>query len=56
MNKFGIQRERINKIQSPLPICLTKPCYFEFIFQSSFMSKTFLILHRVSLFVLIYLI
>ena len=56
MNKFGIQRERINKIQSPLPSYLTKLCYFESIFQSPSMSRTFLILHRGSLFVLIYLI
>ena len=37
---FGIQTERINNMQSPLPIS-TKRCYFESIFQSSFMSRTF---------------
>ena len=56
MNKFGIERERINKIQSALPILFDKLCYFESIFQSPIMSKTLLILYRGSLFVLIYLI
>ena len=39
MNKFGIQIERINKIQSLLPISIDKT--FKSIFQSSFMSKPF---------------
>ena len=53
MNKFGIQINRINKIQSPLPISIDKT--FKSIFQSPFMSRTFLILHRDSVFLLIYL-
>ena len=51
MNKFGIQIERINKIQSPLPISIDTT--FKFIFQSPFMGRTFLILHRDSVFLLI---
>ena len=53
MKKFGIQIERINKIQPPLPIAIDKT--FKSIFQSPFMSRTFSILHRVSVFLLIYL-
>ena len=53
MDKFDIQIERTNKIQSPLPISIYKT--FKSIFQSPFMSRTFLILHRDSVFLLIYL-
>ena len=53
MNKFGIQIERINKMQSPLPISIDNN--FKSIFQSPFMSRTFLILHRDLVFLLIYL-
>ena len=53
MNKFGIQIERINKTQPPLPISIDKT--LKSIFQSSFMTRTFLILHRDSVFLLIYL-
>ena len=38
MIKFGIKIERINKIQSPL--------FFEFIFQSPFMSRTVIKVNR----------
>ena len=55
MKKFGIQIKRINKIQSSLPISIDKTFYFKSIFQSPFMSTTFLILHRDSVFLLIYL-
>ena len=42
MDKFGIQRERVNKIQSPLPILFEKTLLlFESIFKSPFMSRTF---------------
>ena len=54
MNKFGIQIERTNKIQSALPISIDKT--FKCIFQWPFMSRIFLILHRDSVFLLIYLI
>ena len=54
MNIFGIQIERIYKIKSPLPITYFL-CYFKSIFQSPFMSRPFLILHRDSIFLLIYL-
>ena len=53
MNKFGIQIERTNKIQSTLPISIDKT--IKSIFQSPFMSRTFLMLHRDSVFLLIYL-
>ena len=52
MNKFGIQIERINKYNPLDP--LSKVCYFKSIFQSPFMS-TFLMLHRNSVFLFIYL-
>ena len=54
MNIFGIQTERIYKIKSPLPITYFL-CYLKSIFQSPFMSRLFLILHRDSIFLLIYL-
>ena len=54
MNIFGIQIERIYKIKSPLPITYFL-CYFKSIFQSPFMSRPFLILHRDSVVLLIYL-
>ena len=53
MKKFGIKIERINQIQPPLPISVDKTV--KSIFQSPFMSRTFLILHRDSVFLLIYL-
>ena len=54
MNKFGIQIERTK--YDPLYLFpLAKLCYFKSIFQSPFMSRTFLILHRDSVFLFIYL-
>ena len=54
MNKFGIQIERTK--YDPLYLFpLAKLCYFKSIFQSPFMSRTFLILHRDSVFLPIYL-
>ena len=55
MNKFGIQIERINKCNYYL-FPLSKLYYFKSIFQWPFMSRTFLILHRDSVFFPIYLI
>ena len=52
MNKFSIQEERITKYNPLYLFYLAKLSYFESIFQSPFMSITFLILHRGSLFVL----
>ena len=48
MKKFGIQIERSNKIQ--FPISIDKICCFKSISQSPFMSRTFLILQRDSVF------
>ena len=53
MKKLGTQIERINKIQPPLYISIDKT--HKSIFKSSFMTTTFLTLHRDSSFLLIYL-
>ena len=50
MKKFGMQIERSNKIQFPLPISIDKICCFKSISQSPFVSRTFLILQRDSVF------
>ena len=56
MIKFNIEIERNNKTQSPLPILFDKALLFRIYFQSSFMSRTLLVLHIYSVFLLIYLI
>ena len=56
MNKFGIQIEKLTKYSPLYLFPLSKLCYFKFVFQLPFMSRTFLILHRDSVFLLIYLI
>ena len=53
MNKFGIQIERVNKIQ-PLYLFPLIKLYFKSIFQLPFRGRTFLILHRDSVFLLIW--
>ena len=41
MNKFGMQIEKINKIQSPLPISIGKTLLFQIYFSIAFMSRPF---------------
>ena len=45
MIKFNIEIERNNKTQSPLPILFDKALLFRIYFQSSFMSRTLLVLY-----------
>ena len=42
MNKFGIQIERINNIQFPLPISIVKTLLFLIYFSIIFYEKNFL--------------
>ena len=53
MNKFRIQIERVNKIQ-PLYLFPLIKLYFKSIFQLPFRGRTFLILYRDSVFLLIW--
>ena len=41
MNKFGMQIERINKIQSPLAIAINKTLLFWIYFSIAFYEKNF---------------